>query len=143
MSSLVFKIYLKYNYWMLAYRLEHPESGKGPWWHQGPTWDDDAYAKFDKNWMDQSDTTIYNEPRRDGIKEFCEGTDIVAVPDIDMLKEWFGFQDIITMLEHAGFKIRVYDIPDDSVKWGGAQIAFDSLLACDPVKEYSPIILKN
>lgn len=109
---------------LLIYRVEHPETGKGPWMHRGDSWEDEIVDQFNIEWEQFNSLESHPSPYMDGIQGFQMGFDVLGVTSIDQLKDWLGKGDIPKMLHHAGFVIRIYGVEDEDVKDGYTQVAF-------------------
>lgn len=108
---------------MLVYRVEHKETGFGPYNPQH----EDLGVGYD-NWIN-SMPGHHPSPTADiqGMSSLDWGAReayLYGFQSIDSLRKWFP-DDYLFQLEHYyGFRLAVYDVPEEDVLKGERQVAF-------------------
>lgn len=104
---------------MLVYRIEHKETGTGPFRSEGM---DNVASLWGQAYWDASDS-MHPIPLDDGLKDFV-GTHVFGLPTFDMVFHWF--ERIWNRLRFRDFVLRVYDVneSDSMVGKSGTQVAF-------------------
>lgn len=97
---------------MLIYRVEHIETGVGPFRQEN-----NILA-----WIFQDKLQTHPAPYDDGIPNFMDGYDSIGCVSLEQLKFWF--QDHIPCLKEMGMVVRVFSANDDFVNIGRTQASF-------------------
>jgi len=110
---------------VIVWRVEHPESGRGPHHHA-------TYLETDNNpsyglWSDYEsglDAQHHPLPHQDGLRNVDYDGMLFGFASLWKLKEWFNENDRAIMYDF-GFHIVTFLVPDDKVKKGWMQLVFD------------------
>lgn len=117
---------------MRVYRIEHPDTGYGPWHSQYGTLD--RRAVRDALWALERETEWgkYHLPPRDDfdfwhVEEFMDGRTkwLFACADEDHLTSWFP-DHVMMLMIGAGYALAVYEAERIQQGHSGRQVAFDS-----------------
>jgi hypothetical protein len=102
-----------------VYRLEHPQSQKGPFYHLPQVGTDYAL------WLEQrlKATSTHLPSVEDDIPGFVSGVHVCGAPDVETISNWFGYY--WNRLLAYGFKLYRYTVPNLDTQKGKAQIIFD------------------
>lgn len=105
---------------MKVYRLEHPETGCGPWQHWNKVEDWEAKEIFDEV-LSHCNASFFPNPSEDGVslKEYM----VCGAPSHDVFFEWFP-ADSWCYLREAGFKMLTLEVPDP-IKASSRQVIYD------------------
>lgn len=116
-----------------VYRIEHPESGRGPWWH-------DTAIGEEVNTLTFADYSYSTHPIvREDIKGFQSAIHVVGVLDRQQLYHWFN-EEAMEFLYMHDFVVRVYDVSEILTSYSDTQVAFD-MLDATLIKELSLLTL--
>lgn len=97
-----------------VYRIEHPESGGGPWKTRNPKWC--GFRTHDGH--HPSDLKSPNDERDlDGIMPH----EVCACRDLNQLRRWFHVPHLRD-LQVAGFVLKRITVPRDAVRFGDDQV---------------------
>jgi hypothetical protein len=102
-----------------VYRLEHPSSQQGPFYHLPAEGTDYAL------WLNErlKATSAHLPSVEDDIPGFVSGVHVCAAPDVETLSKWFGYY--WNRLLAYGFKMYQYTVPNLEAQKGKAQVIFD------------------
>lgn len=96
---------------MYVYRVEHPETGKGPY-------------QAAHIWQTRShDTSMHPTPWDDGIDNTWDSTYIFGFISPIHLKKWFNRQERRS-LKRRGYKFIRVDVPECDILFGYKQVVF-------------------
>ena len=105
---------------MKVYRVEHRETGKGPWTHDySRPWSLDATdmpTPWNDIWFDKRPSAASRLEWR------------YAFPDLDRFMRWMSARDCMN-LDTFGFVLACYKVPRRSVRCGGEQALFNATRA--------------
>ena len=116
---------------MKVWRIEHKESGLGPWYHNAvvrgieafqETLSDNNFARFNPG--------NHNIPSADGIKfaeAYYDGTLDgwhYGFKTLTMVYRWFALAAGRKAMARVGYVLRQYEVPRGAVVFGNTQLAF-------------------
>lgn len=105
---------------MLVYRVEHPETGRGPYTHA-------AYKNVncESYGIDGLSSKKRPMPYSDGLGyDYEHPGHRFGFHDYRKLANWFSKEDKQNLAKH-GFVCRVYSVPKKHVRLGSKQLTFD------------------
>jgi len=111
---------------MFVYRIEHPDSGKGPYTHQ---YDCAPYNRV-RNALDYTQISNNHPGMWKDLKPvngFCREEHYCAFESFTMLCAWFT-RDALQVIHDAGFICNIYSVDEHSVSRGKYQVG---LLKCN------------
>lgn len=114
---------------MLIYRVEHRESGYGPYMHRyyGAKFLKNEAVTLDNLMLECFFKTNHPEPKRLDGKEFIESSCYrYAFGDPMELIYWFDIGWAVRKLDELGFIVRIYNIKDSEVVALHKQVAYVS-----------------
>lgn len=124
---------------MLVYRIQHSESGLGPYFadvfYEGckfyvHEWID--HSKFNNPEPECDSLLCVNFEKKHGIKKWQPIADrakenyIYAFNNEKQLKKWFGSKTLAFLIKSVGFDVVVKEIPDEFVLTGYSQCLVDA-----------------
>lgn len=119
---------------MIVYRLQHKESGKGPYTHLSSInvhLDEVCGAMNARNCPEPSNDKVLTDNYRErygftyDLSSSILSAFVFGFSDTAQLKKWFGSPGIMKLLLYHGFEVVVKDVAVDSVVIGDSQCIID------------------